>query len=208
MRWWGIPANVHAYPRQGGVLITGCMHFLKCRTINLWNCPLPPIPPRCFICSPSLCPNHTNNYFPSGNVGALSHGYQRGSELQCWTYSSDKLAEMLTVDPDLVTREVWVMVLKRLLEQGFAFPDCSFPNLCNCSDMVLTNVSLPTEELRVYRKLDFACAHSHHSYISSWSSFLHLHWSILTSFKIRQSIKVSAWVAYRIFHKFSRLYAS
>ncbi len=36
---WGMPANVRACWRQGGVLITGCMHFVKCRTINLGNYP-------------------------------------------------------------------------------------------------------------------------------------------------------------------------
>lgn len=51
-RWglvWGgrcrFLANAQACWRQGGVLITGCMHFVKCRTINLGNYPSIPHPP-------------------------------------------------------------------------------------------------------------------------------------------------------------------
>lgn len=40
----GGSANVQGSLRQGGVLITGCMHFVKCRTINLGNDPFTPIP--------------------------------------------------------------------------------------------------------------------------------------------------------------------
>lgn len=51
--WWGLCwrgwcrflANAQACWRQGGVLITGCMHFVKCRTINLGNYPSIPHPP-------------------------------------------------------------------------------------------------------------------------------------------------------------------
>lgn len=38
-------ANAQACWRQGGVLITGCMHFVKCRAINLGNYPSIPHPP-------------------------------------------------------------------------------------------------------------------------------------------------------------------
>lgn len=54
--WWGggelcwrgqcrFLANAQACWRQGGVLITGCMHFVKCRAINLGNYPSIPHPP-------------------------------------------------------------------------------------------------------------------------------------------------------------------
>lgn len=87
--WCGIWANVQACWRQGGVLITGCMHFVKCRAINLGNYPRPPAPHRHnvlptpppnslppmspYVClSPSSSITQTN--FPGGPVGALSHG--------------------------------------------------------------------------------------------------------------------------------------
>lgn len=88
--WCGIWANVQACWRQGGVLITGCMHFVKCRAINLGNYPPParppPPPPRpphpapqfpspnvavCVCLSPSSSITQTN--FPGGPCGALSH---------------------------------------------------------------------------------------------------------------------------------------
>lgn len=43
--WCRFLANAQACWRQGGVLITGCMHFVKCRTINLGNYPSIPHPP-------------------------------------------------------------------------------------------------------------------------------------------------------------------
>lgn len=81
MVWWGMPANVQACWRQGGVLITGCMHFVKCRAINHGNYTpttttthptlKTPIPQCCFI--PSLLFS-SHKHFPSGVVAALSHG--------------------------------------------------------------------------------------------------------------------------------------
>lgn len=72
MGQWGMLANVQACWRQGGVLITGCMHFVKCRTINLGNYLLNPPPMLLYLLS--LSPDHTNKYFPSGMVRTLSLG--------------------------------------------------------------------------------------------------------------------------------------
>lgn len=55
-------ANAQACWRQGGVLITGCMHFVKWRTINLGNYPsIPPSPRIALFALPfSRVPDQTN----------------------------------------------------------------------------------------------------------------------------------------------------
>lgn len=68
-------ANAQACWRQGGVLITGCMHFVKCRTINLGNYPFYSPSPRIalFALPSSRVPDQTNrSSAPGPRGGALT----------------------------------------------------------------------------------------------------------------------------------------
>lgn len=83
-----------------------------------------PIPPCCFICalflSLFLCPDHTNKYFPSGVVRALSQRETGGKP----SYLSPSTA------PDVVTWLVigvhkYILSTSILVSRGFSSPTLS-----------------------------------------------------------------------------------
>lgn len=86
-------ANAQACWRQGGVLITGYMHFVKCRTINLGNYPSIPHPPallnlpslsRVFLIKQTIVPlraqrgrSNVNKHVPSVPDGSTKNIFNK-----------------------------------------------------------------------------------------------------------------------------------